>query len=53
MEHDIDRWIGLASVVVEKEQSQKKKLLIYRSVYAPILTYGHELCDQKIMDTSG
>ncbi|KAK7884420.1 hypothetical protein WMY93_027543 [Mugilogobius chulae] len=52
MEHEIDRWIGAASavmqslyqtVVVKKELSQKAKLSIYRSIYVPTLTYGHEL----------
>ena len=31
------------SVVVKKELSRKAKLSIYRSVYVPTLTYGHEL----------
>uniref|UniRef100_A0A8C6MDS9 TGF-beta family profile domain-containing protein n=1 Tax=Nothobranchius furzeri TaxID=105023 RepID=A0A8C6MDS9_NOTFU len=31
------------SVVVKRELSQKAKLSIYRSIYVPILTYGHEL----------
>jgi len=31
------------SVVVKRELSQKAKLSIYRSVYIPTLTYGHEL----------
>ncbi|XP_049899777.1 uncharacterized protein LOC126389867 [Epinephelus moara] len=52
MEREIDRRIGAASavmqalirsVVVKRELSQKAKLSIYRSIYAPILTYGHEL----------
>ncbi|KAM4551690.1 putative transposon-derived protein F52C9.6 isoform 1-T3 [Odontesthes bonariensis] len=52
MEQEIDRRIGAASavmralhrpVVVKKELSQKAKLSIYRSIYVPILTYGHEL----------
>ncbi|MEJ4486828.1 reverse transcriptase family protein [Enterococcus faecium] len=52
MEHEIDRRIGAAagvmrsfyrSVVVKKELSRKAKLSIYRSVYVPTLTYGHEL----------
>jgi len=29
--------------VVKKELSRKAKLSIYRSVYVPTLTYGHEL----------
>ena len=33
------------SVVVKKELSRKAKLSIYRSIYVPILTYGHELWD--------
>jgi len=52
MKHEIDRQIGAASavlwalhrpVVVKKELSQKAKLSIYRSIYVPTLTYGHEL----------
>ncbi|XDV39599.1 hypothetical protein PO909_008816 [Leuciscus waleckii] len=52
MEREIDRQIGAASavmrslyrsVVVKKELSRKAKLLIYRSIYVPTLTYGHEL----------
>ncbi|KAK3544065.1 hypothetical protein QTP86_000871 [Hemibagrus guttatus] len=52
MDREIDRRIGAAaavmrsmyrSVVVKKELSQKAKLLIYQSIYAPTLTYGHEL----------
>ncbi len=31
------------SVVMKKELSCKEKLLIYRSIYVPTLTYGHEL----------
>ncbi|TWW62408.1 hypothetical protein D4764_04G0010550 [Takifugu flavidus] len=51
MEREIDRRIGAASavmralnrsVVVKKELSQKAKLSIYRSIYVPILTYGHQ-----------
>ncbi|TWW73424.1 hypothetical protein D4764_15G0008180 [Takifugu flavidus] len=47
----IDRWIGAAStvmralnrsVMVKKELSWKAKLSIYRSIYVPILTYGHQ-----------
>ncbi|KAI3366505.1 hypothetical protein L3Q82_000635 [Scortum barcoo] len=52
MEREIDRRIGAAStvmqsvyrtVVVKKELSQKANLSIYRSIYTPTLTYGHEL----------
>ncbi|KAK3532460.1 hypothetical protein QTP86_018448, partial [Hemibagrus guttatus] len=52
MDREIDRWIGAAaavmrsmyrSVVVKKELSRKAKLSIYQSIYAPTLTYGHEL----------
>ncbi len=52
MEREIDRRIGAVaaamrsvyrSVVVKKELSQKAKLSIYRSIYVPTLTYGHEL----------
>nr|XP_049577496.1 glycine receptor subunit alpha-3 isoform X1 [Syngnathus scovelli] len=52
MEREIDRRIGAASavmrtlyrsVVVKRELSQKAKLSIYPLIYAPILTYGHEL----------
>uniref|UniRef100_A0A8C6LRX0 Reverse transcriptase domain-containing protein n=1 Tax=Nothobranchius furzeri TaxID=105023 RepID=A0A8C6LRX0_NOTFU len=52
LEREIDRRIGAASavmralyrsVVVKRELSQKAKLSIYRSIYVPTLTYGHEL----------
>ncbi|KAI3359839.1 hypothetical protein L3Q82_014187 [Scortum barcoo] len=52
MEREIDRRIGAASavmrsvyrtVVVKKELSRKVKLSIYRSIYVPTLTHGHEL----------
>ncbi|TWW59288.1 hypothetical protein D4764_06G0008180 [Takifugu flavidus] len=52
MEQEIDRWIGVVSavmrtlhrsVVVKRELSQKAKLSIYRSIFVPTLTYGHEL----------
>ncbi|MDF4405451.1 reverse transcriptase domain-containing protein, partial [Vibrio parahaemolyticus] len=52
MEREIDRRIGAASavmralnrsVVVKRELSQKARLLIYRLIYVPTLTYGHEL----------
>ncbi|KAI3373259.1 hypothetical protein L3Q82_006385 [Scortum barcoo] len=52
MECEIDRQIGVVSavmrsvyrtIVVKKELSRKAKLSIYRSIYAPTLTYGHEL----------
>ncbi|CAI5677887.1 unnamed protein product [Oreochromis niloticus] len=51
-EPEIDRRIGAAaavmrtlhrSVVVKRELSVKAKLSIYRSIYVPTLTYGHEL----------
>uniref|UniRef100_A0A3P9D6Y1 Uncharacterized protein n=1 Tax=Maylandia zebra TaxID=106582 RepID=A0A3P9D6Y1_9CICH len=51
-ELEIDRRIGAAaavmrtlhrSVVVKRELSVKAKLSIYRSIYVPTLTYGHEL----------
>ena len=51
-EREIDRRIGAAaavmrtlhrSVVVKRELSVKAKLSIYRSIYVPTLTYGHEL----------
>ncbi|KAK3519713.1 hypothetical protein QTP70_002681 [Hemibagrus guttatus] len=51
VDREIDRWIGAAaavmrsmyrSVVVKKELSRKAKLLIYQSIYVPILTYAHE-----------
>ncbi|TWW68273.1 hypothetical protein D4764_19G0000710 [Takifugu flavidus] len=29
-------------VVVKKELSRKAKLSIYRSIYVPVLTYGHQ-----------
>jgi len=34
----------LWSVVVKKELSRKAKLSIYRSIFAPIVTYGHKIC---------
>ncbi|KAK3516854.1 hypothetical protein QTP70_027075 [Hemibagrus guttatus] len=52
MDREIDRRVGAAaavmrsmywSVVVKKELSRKAKLSIYQSIYAPTLTYGHEL----------
>ena len=52
MEREINRRIGAVSavlwtlrqsVVVKRELSQKTKLSIYRSIYVPTLTYGHEL----------
>ena len=52
MEREIDRRIATASavmralyrsVVVKRELSRKAKLSIYRSIYVPTLTYGHEL----------
>ncbi|TWW67452.1 R2DM Retrovirus-related Pol polyprotein from type II retrotransposable element [Takifugu flavidus] len=52
MEREIDRRIGVASavmrtlhrsVVVKRELSRKAKLSIYRSIFVPTLTYGHEL----------
>uniref|UniRef100_A0A8C6M0A0 Reverse transcriptase domain-containing protein n=1 Tax=Nothobranchius furzeri TaxID=105023 RepID=A0A8C6M0A0_NOTFU len=52
LEREIDRRIGAASavmlalyrsVVVKRELSQKAMLSIYRSIYVPTLTYGHEL----------
>ncbi|TWW64140.1 hypothetical protein D4764_03G0011480 [Takifugu flavidus] len=51
MEREIDRRIAAASavmqalnrsIVVKKELSQKARLSIYRSIYVPILTYGHQ-----------
>ncbi|TWW67435.1 Ubiquitin carboxyl-terminal hydrolase CYLD [Takifugu flavidus] len=52
MEREIDRRIGAVSavmrtlhrsVVVKRELSRKAKLSIYRSIFVPTLTYGHEL----------
>jgi len=52
MEWEMDRRIGAASavmralyrsVVVKRKLSRKAKLSIYRSIYVPILTYGHQL----------
>ncbi len=49
---EVDRRIGAASAVmrsmyrsvaVKKELSCKAKLSIYRLIYVPTLTYGHEL----------
>ncbi|TWW73461.1 hypothetical protein D4764_15G0008550 [Takifugu flavidus] len=36
-------WTLHRSVVVKRELSQKAKLSIYRSIFVPTLTYGHEL----------
>lgn len=50
--HEMDRWIVAASavmqtlyqnVMVKRELSRKAKVLIYQSIYFPILTHGHEL----------
>ena len=52
IEQEIDRLIGTESIVmwmlerslaVKRELSQKVTIPIYRSVYVPTLTYGHEL----------
>ncbi|KAI3372226.1 hypothetical protein L3Q82_022667 [Scortum barcoo] len=44
-------------VMVKKELSRKAKLSIYRSIYVPTLTYGHELWVMtertRSADTSG
>ncbi|KAI3358259.1 hypothetical protein L3Q82_003257 [Scortum barcoo] len=64
MEREIDRRIGAASavmrsvyrtVVVKKELSRKAKLSIYRSIYVPTLTYGHELwaCSRHVPPGGG
>ena len=51
-EQETDRWIGAASAVVQTlyrssvgktELSQKARLSVYRSIFVPTLTYGHEL----------
>ena len=51
MEREIDRRIGAAgavlsslyrTVVTKRELSQKAKLSVYRSIFVPTLTYGHE-----------
>ncbi|TWW77345.1 hypothetical protein D4764_12G0007350 [Takifugu flavidus] len=51
MEREIDGRIGAASavmralnrsIVVKKELSRKAKLSIYRSIYVPVFTYGHQ-----------
>ena len=50
-ENKLDKRIGKASavlrefqrsVVMKRELSQSAKLAIFKSVYIPILTYGHE-----------
>ena len=47
MEREIDRRIGAVSAAVMQALYWtvlvKKELSIYRSVYVPTLTYGHEL----------
>ena len=40
-ESEIDRQIGAASVLVKRELSQKARISIYRSIFVPVLTYGH------------
>ncbi|TWW64250.1 hypothetical protein D4764_03G0012580 [Takifugu flavidus] len=49
MEREIDRRIGAAvmralnrSIVVKRELSRKARLSIYRLIYIPVLTYGHQ-----------
>ena len=51
MEHELDRRIGAAgavlrslyqTIVTKRELSQKAKLSIYRSMFVPTLSYGHE-----------
>ena len=51
MEREIGRRIGAAGAVLrslyrtvatKRELSRKAKLSIYRSIFVPILTYGHE-----------
>jgi len=51
IDREMDRRIGAASavmralyrsIVVKRELSRKAKLAIYRSIYVPTLTYGHE-----------
>jgi len=32
----------MMSIVVKRELSRKAKLSLYRSIYVPTLTYGHE-----------
>ena len=48
---ELDTWIGKASavmralhysVVIKRELSKKAKLSIFKAVFVPILTYGHE-----------
>ena len=36
-------WTLKQPVVVKRELSQKTKLSIYRSIYVPTLTHGHEI----------
>ncbi|KAL6466538.1 hypothetical protein MHYP_G00243420, partial [Metynnis hypsauchen] len=36
-------WSLYRTVLVKRELSHKAKLSVYRSVYIPTLTYGHEL----------
>jgi len=55
MEREMDRRIGAASAVMRA--LYRSVVVIYRSIYVPTLTYGHELwvSDQnnEITDTSG
>lgn len=63
LEHEIESesvqplqlWVGHLywTVMVKGELSHKVKLSIYWSVYAPTLTYGHEIwVKEKFVDTS-
>ncbi len=36
-------WTLHRSVVVKRELSRKARLSVYRSIFVPTLTYGHEL----------
>ena len=63
-DEELDTRIGKASavmralhysVVMKRELSKKAKLSIFKAVFVPVLTYGHESClsnDQKSAITS-
>ena len=56
MEREMGRRIGAAgavlqslyrTVVTRRELSQKAKLSVYRAIFVPTLTYGHEGCHDR------
>ncbi|KAI3363185.1 hypothetical protein L3Q82_011554, partial [Scortum barcoo] len=47
------RSVYRTAIMVKKELSRKAKLSIYRSIYVPTLTYGHELWGEKLGHSEG